>query len=97
MTARQPGEGRQGAKVSPETGTMWRTTAQPTAAFLDLSSAPHAHGRTALNKRLLRSDSATERAENRIVGTIFVEREIGDARIQLDKMPLVIRHDEVRM
>ena len=24
MTARQPGEGRQGAKVSPETGTMWR-------------------------------------------------------------------------
>src|SRR5215469_15444975 len=34
MTARQPGEGRQGAKVSPETGTMWRTTAQTTAAFL---------------------------------------------------------------
>ena len=31
MTARQPGKGRQGAKVSPETGTMWRTTAQPTA------------------------------------------------------------------
>ena len=45
MTARQPGEGRQGAKVSPETGTMWRTTAQPTAAFLDLPSAPHAYGR----------------------------------------------------
>src|SRR5215471_17814683 len=45
MTARQPGEGRQGAKVSPETGTMWRTTAQPTAAFLDLPSAPRAHWR----------------------------------------------------
>jgi hypothetical protein len=50
MTARQPGEGRQGAKVSPETGTMWRTTAQPTAAFLDLPSAPHAQGETSLGK-----------------------------------------------
>ena len=50
MTARQPGEGRQGAKVSPETGTMWRTIAQPTAAFLDLPSAPHAHGGTSLGK-----------------------------------------------
>ena len=50
MTARQPGEGRQGAKVSPETGTMWRTTAQPTAAFLDLPSAPHAQGEIALGK-----------------------------------------------
>jgi hypothetical protein len=50
MTARQPGEGRQGAKVSPETGTMWRTTAQPTAAFLDLPSAPHANGGISLGK-----------------------------------------------
>ena len=29
----EPGEASQGAKVSPKTGTMWRTTAQPTAAF----------------------------------------------------------------
>jgi hypothetical protein len=50
MTARQPGAARQGAKVSPETGTMWRTTAQPTAAFLDLPSAPHAHGGILLGK-----------------------------------------------
>jgi hypothetical protein len=31
-----------------------------------------------------------------MVRTIFGERAIGDARIQLNKMPLVIRHEEVR-
>ena len=96
MTAQQPGEGRQGAKVSPETGTMWRTTAQPTAAFLDLPSAPHVHGRATLNKRSLRSDPATEQAGNRVVGAIC-ERVIGDAPIQLDKMLPVIPRDEVRV
>jgi hypothetical protein len=50
MTARQPGEGRQGAKVSPATGTMWRTTAQPMAAFLDLPSAPGVQGEIPLGK-----------------------------------------------
>jgi hypothetical protein len=50
MTARQPGEGRQGAKVSPETGTMWRQAAQLRAAFLDPPSAPHAQGETSLGK-----------------------------------------------
>jgi hypothetical protein len=31
-----------------------------------------------------------------LVGIIIVERATGDARIQLDKMPQVIPHDEVR-
>jgi len=39
MTARQPGEGRQGAKVSPETGRCGDETAQPKSAFPKLPAA----------------------------------------------------------
>jgi MoxR-like ATPase len=100
MTARQPGEGRQGAKVSPETGTMWRTTAQPTAAFLDLPSAPHAHGGTSLGKTSVRAtpDSAAEPAESRIlerlgiVGMGAVEPVILAALIQQDPLLLIGPH-----
>src|SRR5215475_5540253 len=69
MTARQPGEACQGAKVSPETGTMWRTTAQPRAPFPDLPSAPHAHGGTSLGKTSVTAtpDPAAEPAGSRIL------------------------------
>jgi hypothetical protein len=40
MTARQPGEGRQGAKVRPETGRCGDKTAQTTAAFLAFPTVP---------------------------------------------------------
>jgi hypothetical protein len=53
MTARQPGEAAKGAKVSPENGDDVATTAQSTAAFLDLPSALHAHGEIHWAKRQL--------------------------------------------
>jgi hypothetical protein len=81
MTARQPGEGRQGAKVSPETGTMWRTTAQPTAALLGLPSAPHVDGRTTLKRTSSKS--------------IFVGVAL-DALIEQVPMPPINPHEEVR-
>jgi hypothetical protein len=51
MTARQPGEGRQGAKVSPETGTMWRWDSATNGCLPSISpSAPHAKGELSLGK-----------------------------------------------
>src|SRR5262249_43396263 len=63
----RPGKGRQGAKVSPETGTMWRTTAQTTAAFLDLPSAPHAHGRNFIGQSTKEDGTAVRRSSIRRV------------------------------
>jgi hypothetical protein len=54
---------------------MWRTTAQPTAAFLDLPPAPHAHGGTSLGKTSVTAVSAGSRILERlgIVGMGTVE------------------------